>query len=229
MNPDCTIDTFPSMNPRYTAAQGTEEGASAPLEPWHKSALHSMEDYYITDDIREVSSTFIGGYYYPETPLEYIGNAEKMKRYATEQVNKLYGPRQLKKLIGRPTPGLGNLPNPARPDIPGRPTKDWQAFLRVKNFALEGTWGIHIFLGDAPALSDDWFMADNRVGTISILANRELDNCPNCQTHAAQGQLVTGAVSLSIPLAPRSLDVTNTESVVQYLLDNLTWKVAKVL
>jgi tyrosinase len=211
MNPNSTIDPLPSFTDRYTAKLGTTEDGNSHLEPWHK--LNG--DYYIANDAKEVFSTFDGGYYYPETPLELVKDPDAMKQRALEEVNKLYGPALARLHL------LGPVAN-------GAPTKIWQVFLRVKKFSVEGTWGVHVFLGEPPANSLEWYFSENRVGTVNILATHNIDGCSNCQNQAASGQLVTGSVSLTGELVARELDLTNTEAVVEYLTNNLTWRVAKV-
>jgi hypothetical protein len=53
---------------------------------------------------------------------------------------------------------------------------EWRAFVRVKCFAVPGTWGIHLFLGEPPAKSSTWLMSDRRVGTFNILTNSNLNS-----------------------------------------------------
>jgi hypothetical protein len=88
-----------------------------------------------------------------------------MRQYIIEQVNKLYGPPikfPKKKLVENP-------PDMEAPTAPVQPTKNWQAFIRVKKFAIQGTWGIHVFLGEPPMSSFNWYFAEARVGTVTIL------------------------------------------------------------
>jgi Tyosinase C-terminal domain len=219
IHPNYVIEPLNSERPRYTAKTGTLEGVITHLEPFHKTAEHSMEDYHTTNDTKEVTQTFSSGYYYPETPLELLKDPEKMRIYAVYKARELYGP---------PLRYLGGQPQDDAQENPPLVEKNWQVFLRVKNFALSGTWGVHIFFGEPPTHSDDWFMAENRVGTISILANNEMSHCQNCQEQAAQGILVTGSVDLNSALGRASQDIGDTAAVVDYLRENLTWRVAKV-
>lgn len=216
INPEYTIEPLPSDRPRFTAKAGTLEGVTSHLEPFHKTGAHSMEDYHTTEDTKEVINTFEYGYQYPETPLEYIKDPVAMRNHALTAVNKLYGPPL--SFVGGPVDSIS----------PNLTEKNWQVFIRVKNFALSGAWGIHIFLGPPPSTSDNWFMAENRVGTISILSNENIDHCPNCQQQSASRILVTGAVDLNSSLRKNSQDTSNVDDVVKFLHDNLTWRVAKV-
>ena len=260
MNPNCTIDEFPSQTDRFVKRSGAVEGGTANLEPWHKSQAHSMADYFVANDTKELISTFDGGYYYPETPLDLLGKPDQMKAYATQQVYKLYAPASLRppaqKLAGAAAtngrasdgltpinvrrhqePALGHSGESSSHDgtsanhsgaTANHNTNHWQVFLRVKNFALTGTWGIHIFLGELPASAANWLLSDTRVGTVTMLSNQSRQNCANCAAQAEDGILVTGSVPLNEALEERGLDVGDTAAVVAYLKDNLSWRVVKV-
>ncbi|KAG5659911.1 hypothetical protein KAF25_003433 [Fusarium avenaceum] len=226
LNPDCTIAEWRSLMPRFVADQGTMEGGKSSLEPWHKTDQHSVSDYYIADDTKELTSTFEGGYYYPETPLEYIEDKEAMKAYTTEQINDLYGP---KKKRDAPPPPKGGFQDVRPPVVanPGPVTRHWQVFLRVKNFALTGTWAIHIFLGELPESTADWFLSENRVGSVTMLSNRSIRQCANCVSQAENDILVTGTVPLNEALEDRGVDVDDVDVVVEYLKRELSWRAVK--
>lgn len=267
MNPNSTIDEFPSQTDRFVKRSGTVEGGTSNLEPWHKSSAHSMTDYYVANDTKELISTFDGGYYYPETPLDLLKKPDQMKAYVTQQVYKLYAPASLlpraQKLAsnaatnGKSVNGAATNDNASDglPPINIRSHEDsapahngtsanhigtgtshdashninhWQVFLRVKNFALTGTWGIHVFLGELPAATADWLLSDNRVGTVTMLSNSSRQNCANCVAQAEDGILVTGSVPLNEALEERGVDVGDTAAVVAYLKENLSWRVVKV-
>lgn len=263
MNPNCTIDEFPSQTDRFVKRSGATEGGTSNLEPWHKSQAHSMADYYVANDTKELISTFDGGYYYPETPLDLLKKPDQMKTYVTQQVYKLYAPASLlppaqklaraaamngKSVNGAATNGKvgdGLPPINARHNqesylahngtgsnhggaTTSHNTNHWQVFLRVKNFALTGTWGIHIFLGELPVSAADWLMSENRVGTVTMLSNQSRQNCANCVAQAEEGILVTGSVPLNEALEERGVDIGDTAAVVTYLKDALSWRVVKV-
>ncbi|KAK2609426.1 hypothetical protein N8I77_002923 [Diaporthe amygdali] len=255
MNPNCTIDEFPSLTDRFVKRSGSVEGGTSNLEPWHKSSAHSMADYYVANDTKELISTFDAGYCYPETPLDLLKKSDQMKAYATQQVYKLYAPPSLvppsqklanvatinaKSTNGAPAngkqsdslPPINSRHQESAADHNGssanHDTNHWQVFLRVKNFALTGTWGIHIFLGELPASTADWLLSDNRAGTVTMLSNRSRQNCANCVSQAESGILVTGSVPLNEELEERGLDVGDIAAVVAYLKENLSWRVVKV-
>lgn len=235
LNPNCIINEYPSLMDRFVMRTGAMEGGESNLEPWHKTSTHSMADYYVANDTKELVSTFEGGYYYPETPLDLLKKPDQMKTYVTQQVYKLYAPASLQppalKLasiaksdgeIIRGTSKSGNSTS----DI--RSIKQWKVILRVKNFALPGTWGIHVFLCVLPASPADWLLSDNHVGTVTMLSNRSMQNCANFVAQAEDGILVIGSVPLNEALEKRGIDVGNAVAVVAYLKENLSWAVVKV-
>lgn len=267
LNPGAVIQEWKSLMGRFTADAETMEGGKSRLEPWHRSSDHSDQDYWIANDTKDLISTFDGGYYYPETPLELLRDPAKMKAYTLKQIYSLYTPQSLRKGPPAQSTTQGQAPifqalfsgsqkeqdqqQPQKPLdaapaqsvsapqqqqhgqahddlIRNQPISHWQAFLRVRNFALTGTWAVHIFLGEPPADSTDWFLAAERVGSVSMLSNRSRAQCPNCVAHAEGGQHVTGTVPLTEALQARGIDVNDREAVKQYLESNLHWRVAKV-
>lgn len=234
LNPDPVINAWESQTDRFTANAKTMEDGSSRLEPWHKTASPSTADYFIANDTRQLLSTFGNGYYYPETPLELIQDEARMKAYATQQIYRLYAPQSLRgPALKQPKAGnpVGQKPIDSTPVgdlLPNQTVSHWQAFLRVKNFALTGTWAVHIFLGEVPSETSEWFMSKNRIGSVTMLSNRSRQHCQNCVSQAESGQLVTGTVPLTEALQERDVDANDEQAVIKYLKDNLSWRVAKV-
>ena len=267
IHPNSVIDTLQANRDRYTESASTlgDNGASH-LEPWHQTDKHSMADYYTAESVQEVSSTFLLGYYYPETPLNLLTEPTEMQAFATKAYRSLYQPTipqfsfvkqskraqiPLQQKIQVPLNAPGKAP-PAQathdPEASHKPAEadklasahngddhlkpqihlDWQAFVRVNRFALNGTWGVHIFLGDVPANSDEWVKSDNLAGTVVILAPQNRDFCQNCQGQANRNIQVTRAVDLNHALQKKFGDVTDEEEIVQHLKENISWRVAKV-
>jgi hypothetical protein len=208
---DTGICELPSYTPRATAVSGTKENGASKLEPWHNSEKHDTNDYWIADHTKDLESTFKYGYYYPETPPDLRNDELSMKKYATAQVHERYAPPEVLKQIHEVAPtGTSNETAPvelstgSQNDITTataapKPIRsvEWRAFVRVKSFAVPGTWGIHLFFGEPPAESTTWFMSDQRIGTVNILTNSNLNSCPNCKSQSEADLLVTGLVLLS--------------------------------
>lgn len=239
---DTTIHELPSYTSRATAVSGTKENGTSNLEPWHTSEKHDTNDYWIADQTKDLDSTFEYGYYYPETPPELRNDQSLMKSHATAQVHELYAPPKVLKRIHQFAPGGTSKENVSVKLSTGTqdyittsanaaPTRirsvEWRAFVHVKSFAVPGTWGIHLFFGEPPAESSTWFMSDQRVGTVNILTNSNLNSCPNCKSQSEADLLVTGLVLLSNELEKRNIDIGDQDAVVEYLKENLTWRIAK--
>jgi tyrosinase len=239
---DTEICELPSYTPRATAVSGTKENGTSNLEPWHSSEKHDTNDYWIANHTKDLDSTFKYGYYYPETPLDLRNDEISMKKYATAQVHELYAPPEVLKRIHRVAPagtakenvstelstGSQNyITSSATAALKPIRSVEWRAFVRVKSFAVPGTWGIHLFFGEPPAESSTWFMSDRRIGTVNILTNSNLNSCPNCKSQSEADLLVTGLVLLSNELEKRNIDIGDQNAVVQYLKENLTWRIAK--
>lgn len=237
-----TIDKLPSYTPRATADTGTEEDGTSHLEPWHTSANHDKEDYWIANSTKDLNSTFDYGYYYPETPYELRSDNVSMQKYATARVHELYAKPEVLKTIHRVAPMIAaNKAAPQEKHIGSQapiaiqatdtlqPVRsvEWRAFVRVKSFAVPGTWGIHLFFGEPPAQSSEWFMSDQRVGTVNVLSNGNLEACANCKAQSEAELLVTGLVLLSNELKKRDINIDDRDAVVEYLKNNLTWRIAK--
>ncbi|KAF2875899.1 common central domain of tyrosinase-domain-containing protein [Massariosphaeria phaeospora] len=236
---DIKIERTKSYTDRANAASGTWEDGESQLQPWHTSPSHDTADYWIANDTKDLKSTFDNGYYYPETPFDLRTDNIKMKKFATAQVNELYAKPKVVKKIHQVAPAMaarhgGPDAESAESDtavassaLKPIQSVEWRAFVRVKSFAVPGTWGIHLFLGEPPAQSSEWFMSEQRVGTVNVLSNSNANACANCKTQSDAGLLVTGIVLLSNELEKRGVDVSDRDAVVQYLKENLTWRIAK--
>jgi tyrosinase len=239
---DTEIHGLPSYTSRATAVSGTKENGKSNLEPWHTSEKHDTNDYWIANHTKDLDSTFEYGYYYPETPPDLRNDKVSMKEHASEQVHKLYAPLKVLKRMHEVAPAETSEENVSvglsaesqsyiisSATAAPKPIKsvEWRAFVRVKSFAVPGTWGIHLFFGEPPAESSTWFMSDRRVGTVNILTNSNLNSCPNCKSQSEADLLVTGLVLLSNDLEKRNIDIGDQDAVVKYLKENLTWRIAK--
>ena len=208
-----------SYTDRANAVTGTKESGLSNLEPWHHTSKHNPDDYWIADDTKDFNSTFDNGYYYPETPLEFQKDPVEMRKQAIVQLNYLYGGDEM----------LAKMRLP--PSERGDPVTEieWRAFVHIKTSSVSGTWGIHLFFGEPPADPNDWFKAENRVGTVNVLSNSNIAACPNCQKQRKEGQIITGLVLLTkeLEIKNRNIPHKSRNAVVEYLKKNLTWRIAK--
>lgn len=110
---------------------------------------------------------------------------------------------------------------------------EWITNIKVRKHALDGTFFVHIFLGDFNR--DDpqaWRSDPNLVGTFSVLGESVGTGCRKCQKDREDQLQVTGQVPLTLALAERYLagqiENLTPEKVVPYLQTNLHWRVAAV-
>lgn len=125
---------------------------------------------------------------------------------------------------------------------PGRDLKDlaphgkyleWITNIKVQKHALDGTFFVHVFLGEFNR--DDplaWRSDPNLVGTFSVLGEAVGTGCKKCKKDREDRLQITGQVPLTLALAERYLtgqiENLTPEKVVPYLQTNLHWRVAAV-
>ena len=181
-----------------------------------------MSDYFVADELRDISSAYMLGYQYPETPFNLAGDPKALAAYAGEQVQKLYGP-----LITQ-SPSYGKTPLDGAPatNAPAVYRKEWQAFVRVKRFAIPGSWFVHIFLGEPDTDHGRWVAS--AVGSVAVFAPRNIATCRNCVSQAGRDLDVSGVVYLTEAIIKALGPSLDDDTVVRYLKDNLQWRVAGV-
>lgn len=110
---------------------------------------------------------------------------------------------------------------------------DWITNLKVQKHALDGTFFVHVFLGEFNR--DDplsWRSDPNLVGTFSIFGDTVGTGCKKCKRDRENQLQITGQVPLTLALAERYLagEIENLtpEKVVPYLQTHLHWRVATV-
>lgn len=110
----------------------------------------------------------------------------------------------------------------------------WTVNIRVKKYALGGSFYVHIFLGDFDSEPQNWCYERNLVGSYAVFANDpDTTQCPRCVGDHNRDLLVTGTVPLlnALKVAVQNGLIANLEpeSVVPYLKRNLHWRISKVM
>ena len=110
---------------------------------------------------------------------------------------------------------------------------EWITNLKVQKHALDGTFFVHVFLGDFNRENPlAWRSDPNLVGTFSVLGELVGTGCKKCKKDREDQLQITGQVPLTLALAERYLagqiDNLTPEKVVPYLQENLHWRVAAV-
>ena len=110
---------------------------------------------------------------------------------------------------------------------------EWITNLKVQKHALDGTFFVHVFLGEFNRENPlAWRSDPNLVGTFSVLGESVGTGCKKCKKDREDQLQITGQVPLTLALAERYLagqiENLTPEKVVPYLQTNLHWRVAAV-
>ncbi len=104
---------------------------------------------------------------------------------------------------------------------------DWTARIRVKKYALAGSFSVLIFLGEVPENPRSWRSSPSFVGAHHAFVNSAADQCENCRNQA--DLVIEGFVHLNTAIAQRSGLGSFEPAVVEpYLKRELSWRVQKV-
>ena len=107
--------------------------------------------------------------------------------------------------------------------------REWLANLRIENFAVDGSFNVHFFLGEFSQDPANWTQDGNLVGTHGVFSVAiGKTGCQNCIQDKETDAVVSGGVSLTNALLERGLSDLEPETVVPYLKDNLEWRVQTV-
>jgi len=129
--------------------------------------------------------------------------------------------------------------DPTQQEAAGHPVskdgkyREWIANLRVKKYALNSSFFIHVFLGDFNPDPFQWSFEPNLVGTHCIFVNDpHTTHCKKCKQDHANDPQVTGAIPLTTALLAAihagSLTSLEPADVEPYLKTNLHWRVTRV-
>ncbi|KAK0223503.1 photo-regulated tyrosinase [Armillaria fumosa] len=104
---------------------------------------------------------------------------------------------------------------------------DWTARIRVKKYALGGSFSVLIFLGEVPENPRSWRSSPSFVGAHHAFVNSAAGQCENCRNQA--DLVIEGFVHLNTAIAQRSGLGSFEPAVVEpYLKRELSWRIQKV-
>nr|BAD51402.1 photo-regulated tyrosinase [Polyporus arcularius] len=104
---------------------------------------------------------------------------------------------------------------------------EWTARIRVKKYAVGGSFSVLIFLGAVPEIPADWRSSPHYVGAHHAFVNRTPQRCANCRRQA--DLIIEGFVHLNEGVVRLSgLSRLTPDVVKPYLQENLHWRVQKV-
>ncbi|KAL8727161.1 MAG: hypothetical protein Q9181_005803 [Wetmoreana brouardii] len=215
---------------------------------------HADGTFFTSPDVDEWNSTAKFGYRYPEQPATYFENddAEGLKKFVCRRIIDLLGP-QTHELPYPPVPKeaveevskICELANECKEGtaymegafhiVPGNyPTfdlnaihrREWLANLRIENFAVDGSFFVHFFLGEFSQDPANWTQDANLIATHSVFSVAVgKTGCLNCIQDKEADAVVSGGVSLTRALLERQLKDLEPETVVPYLKEHLEWRV----
>ncbi|CZT13854.1 related to tyrosinase precursor (monophenol monooxygenase) [Rhynchosporium graminicola] len=179
IHPHSYVVPEPAIFNTFTTSAGDIQDINSPLTPFRKDAFGG---FWTSESARK---TEVFGYQYPET-VSHTGS--DVRTQVISAVNQLYGSKLANLSFKQKRSSTPNLKN----DI------EWIANIRVKKYALNVPFYIHIFIGPFSRDPYSWSFESNLVGTHSIFVKSIGPNetC-NCDTE----QLVTATIPLTEKLA----------------------------
>ncbi|KAF3917096.1 Tyrosinase [Dactylellina cionopaga] len=235
INPTAYTLTGTSGMGTFAIPRGTAENMNTGLAPFRQSG----NSFFTSASVTKTSAF---GYAYPETVNFEAGRGTPGDVIAS--VNRLYGRQtpsgslreagriarrkrslgeKMKRADAQPSTDLNVPPTPENlapieHEIVDRATdkyQEWVTNIKVNSAALNGTFNLNIFFGDAPADPKEWIAAANFVGSHAVFTDPKADH----------NDIVTGIVPLTSALLNKVVgkDLENLlpEAVVPYLMKNL--------
>jgi tyrosinase len=104
---------------------------------------------------------------------------------------------------------------------------EWTARIRCKQYELESSFAVVLFLGQIPDDPKQWLTTDAFVGAFNTFVNDAPGECENCQAQADLA--IEGFVHLNAAISKQTReDSFEPDSIVPYLTNSLLWGVRKV-
>lgn len=204
--PNSYVVSEPAIFNTFTLSAGETQDINSPLAPFHKDASGG----FWTSETARTTETF--GYAYPESAHFANGN---VTRQVIAAVNKLYGS------------GPRLQPTSKRASTVRSAHKEWITNIRVKKYALNAPFFVHIFIGSFDPHPFSWSFEPNLVGTHSIFVKAI---GPNSNCNCDPDQLVTGTIPLTdrlhVDIMGGFLRSLQPEDVTPYLAKNLGYRVS---
>ncbi|KAL2358572.1 common central domain of tyrosinase-domain-containing protein [Cryomyces antarcticus] len=228
--PNSFIEPEAQVEGTFTYVPGTVKDDQSPLTPFHTDATGDM---WNSETARSVT-TF--GYTYPE-----LAGGNNTNSSIKAAVNSLYGStagstglssKAKRNLIDRE-----EAVDPVQTTVAQAVTSDgkrrqYLANIKAQKFGLDGSYFVHIFIGDFNPSPASWSFEPNLVGTHGVFANlgtSTSDGCQRCKEHQDSGLQVTGVVPLTTTLVDKiskgDLPSLDPNDVAPYLTKNLHWRI----
>lgn len=210
-NPNNYLTTNPEYYGTFALAPSAPYGPapndtlSTPLEPF---STNSQGTAWTSQSVEYLSSF---GYTYPEIQ-DWNQTPSQLSQNVTAQVNALYS--------GRSTPS--STKRSVAPD--GREQViEWSIALSVSKSEANGkTFVVRIFVGNVPTDPSTWITSESCVGTFAVMPSSQ---APNGQLPDVKAY---DEISLVQALEDVGQDGQDVQTVVEYLTENLEWRVQLV-
>ena len=236
--PDSYVEPTIAQYETFTINVNDTEDENSPLKPFYNDRTG---DFWTSSSAR---STINFGYNYPETQNQKSGAVK-------QAVNALYSVsadtfvsrqrrKQRRHSVQRASDlasyiadgfGITSVDRSQKIVDTSNTYREWITNIRVPQYALGGTFFIHIFLGDFSPDAATWNTEPNLVGTHTVLKRFPVA-CQNCNQNVNSHLIVTGTVPLTRALLKDfengEVDETGIEAVEKYLQQKLKWRVTKV-
>ncbi|KAJ6548594.1 tyrosinase [Mycena capillaripes] len=211
INPEVWVSVGKADQGTWTIPTGADIDINTDLTPFWKDA--DQKKYWRSTDITTTESL---GYIYPEFKALLNATEPQVQAAIKTFVQQKYGPRTSSIPVQTASDSLMG----GRPAIPFH---EWSVRVRVRKFALQGSFSVVFFLGPVPANAHEWHKSPSFAGAHAIFSSSNLVSCGNCRAQAHSGFIVQGFVHLNI--ARPELAAMDPESVKAYLRENLSWRV----
>ncbi|TVY93845.1 Tyrosinase [Lachnellula willkommii] len=202
VNPDSYVVPTAATADTYNFATGDTLDSQSILTPFHDTS----GNYWNSDTVRD-THTF--GYAYPETNG---GSDVNVTDQVLKAINALYGDKT--------TNGTDGNNTPQRRDAVVN-HREWLVNLKADKHALNGSFFVHIFLGDFGSDPKGWSFEANLVGTWAVLDKFNTANAPN---KPVSGTIPLTGVLSKLVLANK-LPSLDPDVVPPYLAANLKYRV----
>lgn len=215
----------------FTTSAGETQDAQTDLTPFFQNGKGS---FWNSNSAR---STETFGYAYAETANTSGTTSKQIQARVKAAINSLYGTTAAANIASRvkrrQTSEASNLSKHelyvnSSAGLPDDHYREWVANIRVKKYALNGPFFIHIFLGEFNPDPFSWSFEPNLVGTHCILARSDGAYCVPCSSN----EQVTGTIPLTSALldviSQGKLNGLDPSEVVPFLQQNLAWRVTLV-
>ncbi|KAH0538314.1 hypothetical protein FGG08_005088 [Glutinoglossum americanum] len=257
--PNSWVESHPARTGTFTIAQGDNEGPQSPLTPFHSSASGN----FWTSDSSRSTKTFGYAYPetvdWGVTPQQYLRNVQTAvsrlySRNAAppsslvkstglgavfdgpgdeKPLHHHHGQHGLQELKGDASHAISDLLSKLGLTDKDGVYKEWFANIRVKKYALNESFFIHVFIGEFSSEPFSWSFEPKLVGTHCIFVNNPTTTqCAKCKDDNDNQIHVTASIPLTTTLIDcikdgelRSLKPADVEP---FLVKNLHWRVTKM-